>query len=156
MNITKIKFTDNVTEVYYTSAEGSTDIETRVKCAKPRDPQFTKKMFELVPGVVRILELPEAWIHDDLEIIGLALKNADDGVGVVVTLTKKFERFNSPLVINSPYFIADFQQGGLDQIVYRIKEHAIAFAKGKREQKDMFDQNDDDHDSRAEHLSKNR
>jgi hypothetical protein len=71
---------------------------------------------------------------------GVALSENDhQGIGCVVTILKKFKKFNAHLVINSPHLS---EETGLPNevfsIIERIKNHAVLFVEGKRAQDDMF------------------
>lgn len=146
MNITKIKLEMIKTEVHYTKVVGTTELETKVKCDKPRDPEFTKISQSFIDYIVNTLGLPEAWKSFENSFIqSIKLDKTDSGIGVVFDFVHKLECFTSPLVIKTPRYceghnkdLAHVLPVDTANNLYRLIEHAVSFVNGKRHQRDMF------------------
>ena len=138
MNITKIKFNANETTISYEQEVDSTENNTTLKCAKPRDPAFTKAVEEISPLVIKMLGLPDDWQYDLTFVQEIALNHSDKSTHYRVTLLRKHSWFLTPIVIKSPSFTHDQMPEPLEFKLQRIQEHAREFIRGKREQKDLF------------------
>lgn len=139
MNITKIKFDGNETTICYANHAGVTENVTTLKCGKPRSPKFTKAFYEIIPFVVRMLNLPNDWEYDGTDIKEIDISKTDKKSHYRITLLRKHPWFKTPLVIKTPIFVDDQMVDNLDFKLVRLQEHAIDFINGKREQTDMFE-----------------
>lgn len=146
MNVTKIKFKGNETEIDYQIEQGITTLETKMKCSKPRDPDFTRCAENLINPLVKYLDLPDSWgTCGDIIFRSVSFsENETQGFGCVVTLLKELDDFNAPLVINTPHFCEGSEHqsksvmpSNILTLLTTLQQHAIAFINGKRSQTEI-------------------
>lgn len=136
MLVNKIKVQKSgVTIVYEQVNKGeSLDTITLVSDEDPK-PAFEDALNSLGDDVINLCRLdPTGW--DNIRITGLTLRRENDQIGVVITAQNKVEDLVAPLLINTPYFIADKYLTLKLEIVCM---EAIDFIKGDRAQLQLFD-----------------
>lgn len=104
-------------------------------------PDLSKAMDKLARLVIDVCRLSEDWNYADTKVIGVSIKDKDDGYGLNVTLLGKFTEDNgtvTPVVINSPYIPP--VGAGDDVDIERIQAECIRYIEGKRQQASLFDQ----------------
>jgi hypothetical protein len=149
MLITKIKVQKiGITITYTQPTETGVPDTITVFSEEDARPAFYDALNSLVDDVVNLCLLDlEGW--ENVAVSGVTLKHKEE-MGVVITAQNKVENVNSPVIINTPYFIAD---ANLTKKLEEVSEEAVAFVRGARAQASLFDGNDGKLDEIAKELA---
>lgn len=125
---------------------------------EPR-PEFKEALDALAVHVVEMCEMPE-FDHEDhkytIRNVSFSYGGENEVMGVTITALRSLDGSNSPLVLNTPHFIAEpYNEGGDDSMgilssycnaaLKTLKAEAQLYLDGHRKQMDLFasDQNSD-------------
>lgn len=140
--IQKIKIKGKETEVYYFLPGATTEKTTKVYSAEERAPEFTKSLTELVPMILKFIELPLHFAAEENIIKEIEFHSSEvRGAFISAKLKIKNENFLGLLEIKTPQLW--YQQVG--DSIPQLVAHAENFINGKRAQADMFANNDNLH-----------
>lgn len=133
--IEKIKIKGQETEVFYFINASTTEKTTKVYSAEQRAPEFTKTLDELVPKILKFLELPLHFAGNDNVIKEVGFYSID---GLVTHLYAKLkihtDDFLGNLELKTPLLWNKQIGSSLSELI----THAENFINGKRAQRDLF------------------
>lgn len=132
MFINKLKINGSKTQISYALDTDSTEKVTKLTCYQQRDPDFTLKICELAPKIIRLLDLPMHWTYEEDTLKELNFSYTEKrGLEFVAKLSVKLEEFQTPMVFTAPR-LACHQIDESNVLIDRLIEHAIDFINGKR------------------------
>jgi hypothetical protein len=143
MNFTKIKHSrkDSKVNIEWTTLDGPDQRESTKherESFDPPHPDFVKALDDLIPGVLRLLDLPSPYLSG-LSVRGVTFAWVnDDQEGAVVTLLKELKDLDAPLVLNTPLFPFGATPGLEARLFDRLRAEAREYLDGKRAQTDLF------------------
>ncbi len=140
---TKIAYSpkDRRVRLEYTLEVGDADEpaveEHTVGSPYPPHEDLVDALASLRRHVIQMCELAGAVDEDDLEVRGVSLRWKDGSFGVTITALRALSRSSSPLVLNTPFTLAEAEGGPTldDDAVLAVRaliEEAVAFLGGKR------------------------
>lgn len=143
MNVTKIKYNEKAgkVEVQWATLDGPRSDESTKherESFDPPHPDFRDALRAIIPGVLKLLELPLGY-QAGLSVRGITLAWLnDDEEGAVVTLLKEVSALQAPLVLNTPLFPFGAVHGLEERFFDKIRGEAREYLAGKRAQTDLF------------------
>lgn len=102
-------------------------------------PDFIQALNKLEPIVHDVCRLSgEDWASATAQVIGVSLKDKEDGTGLNVTLLGKFE--DVAVNINTPFIAPGMIDSSTNQAIELIVRECEKYIDGKRAQGSLFDQ----------------
>lgn len=128
------------------AGETVTDERTLRSTDAPRG-SFWGALQDLVPAVLDACMLDEGLaaeeredLGDAITVRGVTLKDLDEGEGVTITALRELDWAPSPLVLNTPFALAStVPTDELEAKLEALRMEAVAYARGKRNQPDLFE-----------------
>ena len=148
MRFQKIKFSSagEVLLQWAVKKPGGEETELKMTSKQAPAPEFEAALRAFILPALDLLELDKEY-GENLRVVGLSINEEEDGrCGLVVTMLKKLEHANAPLVLNTPhmreYMDEESDRGFMpDEMLQALKAAERAaknFLDGKRAQADMF------------------
>jgi hypothetical protein len=144
MLYSKIKYSKGKVELAWTDERATRTITHDLSSFDEPLQEFKDALQALADHVIDVCELPDEWV-EGLTVIGVSFSENDtQGLGIVVTATKKLTQANAPLVLNTPHMSAEGSAGmsrlstrTLD-LIDTLEAEARRYHVGERAQPDMF------------------
>ena len=163
--ITKIRYKEGEGTIvqYENTAQGNSGLLDAITLKSEDLPE--QDLIETLAGMnkalVRIVNLPEK-ITKDVRMLSVSYRYDENGelVKISFSATKKITGQNTPLVINSPYIDYDFCTQEEKQEIKKLSDLAVGFLDGKRQQLELFDEDEEEEtfeeDPETKHISRKK